>query len=159
MYRQSSNFHSITKDVPVQSRDNLDCYENGEIIPSLANVLCIYRPLGIIDEAHNARTRLSFDTLARFNPSCTVEFTATPETTNKPEQGYFASNVLHHVSAAELKAEEMIKLPIKLKTRSEWKEVVGEALETQHKLEEAAAAEERESGEYLRPIVLFQAQP
>ena len=159
VYRQSSNFHSITKDVPVQSRDNLDCYENGEIIPSLANVLCIYRPLGIIDEAHNARTRLSFDTLARFNPSCIVEFTATPETTNKPEQGYFASNVLHHVSAAELKAEEMIKLPIKLKTRSEWKEVVGEALETQHKLEEAAAAEERESGEYLRPIVLFQAQP
>jgi type III restriction enzyme len=88
-----------------------------------------------------------------------VEFTATPETTHSPDQGYFASNVLHHVSAAELKAEEMIKLPIKLKTRSEWKEVVGEAVETQRKLEAAATAEERESGEYLRPIVLFQAQP
>jgi type III restriction enzyme len=50
------------------------------------------RPLVIIDEAHNARTRLSFDTLARFNPSCIVEFTATPETTHKPEQGYFAGN-------------------------------------------------------------------
>ena len=37
-----------------------------------------------MDEAHNARTPLSFDTLARFNPSCIIEFTATPETTHKP---------------------------------------------------------------------------
>ncbi|MFH1109463.1 MAG: DEAD/DEAH box helicase family protein [Planctomycetota bacterium] len=131
----------------------------GAIRHSLVNVLRLCRPLVIIDEAHNARTRLSFDTLARFQPSCIVEFTATPETTHRPEQGFFASNVLHHVSAAELKAEEMIKLPIKLKTRSEWKEVVGEALETRRKVEEAARNEERETGEHLRPVVLFQAQP
>jgi len=159
VYRQSGNFQSMVADVPQALRGRLECYEHGEVIPSLANVFSLFRPLVIIDEAHNARTRLSFDTLARFNPSCIVEFTATPETTHRPEQGYFASNVLHHVSAAELKAAEMIKLPIRLKTRSEWKEVVGEALETQHKLEEAATAEERESGEYIRPIVLFQAQP
>ncbi len=66
-----------------------------------------------------------------FNPSCIVEFTATPETAHNPEQGQFASNVLHHVSAAELKAEDMVKLPIKLETRSEWKEVLAEALKTQ----------------------------
>jgi type III restriction enzyme len=159
VYRQSGNFQSIVADVPHALRGRLECYEHGEVIPSLANVFSLFRPLVIIDEAHNARTRLSFDTLARFQPSCIVEFTATPETTHSPDQGYFASNVLHHVSAAELKAEEMIKLPIKLKTRSEWKEVVGEALETQRKLEEAARNEERETGEYLRPIVLFQAQP
>jgi len=137
----------------------LDRRDDGTYPHSLANVWRLCRPLVIIDEAHNARTRLSFDTLARFQPSCIVEFTATPETTHSPDQGYFASNVLHHVSAVELKAEEMIKLPIKLKTRSEWKEVVGEALETQRKLEEAARNEERETGEHLRPIVLFQAQP
>lgn len=137
----------------------LDRREDGTYAHSLANVLRLCRPLVLIDEAHNARTRLSFDTLARFNPSCIIEFTATPETTHSPEREYFASNVLHHVSAAELKAEEMVKLPIKLKTRSDWKEVVGEAVGTQRQLESAATDEERTTGEYLRPIVLFQAQP
>jgi len=132
---------------------------DGVIPYSLCNVLRLWRPVVIMDEAHNARTQLSFDTLARFNPSCIVEFTATPETTHKPEKGQFASNVLHHVSAAELKAEDMIKLPIKLETRSDWKEVLSEALKTQRRLESLAAEEERETGEYIRPIVLFQAQP
>lgn len=126
---------------------------------SLSNVLRLWRPVVIMDEAHNARTQLSFDTLARFNPSCIVEFTATPETTHRPERGQFASNVLHHVSAAELKAEDMVKLPIKLETRSEWKEVLSEALKTRRTLETLAKEEERETGEYVRPIVLFQAQP
>jgi type III restriction enzyme len=134
---------------------------NGDgVIPySLCNVLRLHRPVVIMDEAHNARTQLSFDTLARFNPSCIVEFTATPETTHRPERGQFASNILHHVSAAELKAEDMVKLPIKLETRSEWKEVLAEALKTQRTLEALAVEEERETGEYIRPIVLFQAQP
>ena len=112
-----------------------------------------------MDEAHNARTQLSFDTLARFNPSCIIEFTATPETTHKPEKGLFASNILHHVSAAELKAEDMVKLPIKLETRSEWKEVIGEAVKTQRTLRAVAIEEEKLTGEYIRPIVLLQAQP
>lgn len=132
---------------------------DGVIPYSLCNVLRLRRPVVIMDEAHNARTQLSFDTLARFNPSCIVEFTATPETAHKPEKGQFASNVLHHVSAAELKAEDMIKLPIKLETRSEWKEVLSEALKTQRTLEALAVDEEKETGEYIRPIVLFQAQP
>ena len=49
-----------------------------------------------------------------------------PPTT--PRQGKFASNILHHVSAAELKAEHMVKLPIKLDTRADWKEVLAEAV-------------------------------
>lgn len=60
-----------------------------------------------------------------------------------------------HCSAAELKHE----LPIKLETRSEWKEVLSEALKTQRKLEAVALEEEKETGEYIRPIVLLQAQP
>ncbi len=133
--------------------------DEGVIPHSLANVLRLWRPVVIMDEAHNARTPLSFDTLARFNPSCIVEFTATPETTHKPEKELFASNLLHHVSAAELKAEDMVKLPIKLRTRGNWKEVVAEALETQRTLECCSKEEERQTGEYLRPIVLLQAQP
>ena len=41
--------------------------ENGVITYSLANVLNMHRPLVIMDEAHNARTELSFDTLIRFD--------------------------------------------------------------------------------------------
>lgn len=135
--------------------------KNGEeFVPqSLCNALRLHRPLVIMDEAHNARTQLSFDTLARFNPSCIIEFTATPETNHKPEKGFFASNVLHHVSAAELKAEEMIKLPIRLETRPAWKEVLGDALKKQRSLEALALEEEKLTGEYIRPIVLIQAQP
>ena len=111
-----------------------------------------------MDEAHNARTELSFDALARFNPSCVIEFTATPETTHDPENGKFASNVLCHVSAAELKVEDMVKLPIRLETRPDWREVVSEALATRERLEKLANEEEQRTGEFIRPIVLLQAQ-
>ena len=53
----------------------------------------------------------------------------------------------------------MVKLPIKLETRSEWKEVIGDAVRTRQMLEEAARKEEEQTGEYIRPIVLLQAQP
>jgi type III restriction enzyme len=126
---------------------------NGVVAYSLANILRLHRPVVIMDEAHNARTKLSFDTLARFGPSCILEFTATPDQKRSP------SNVITHVSAAELKAEAMIKLPILLKTCPQWKEAVGEAVRKQGELERLAKEEEKETTEYLRPIVLFQAQP
>lgn len=141
-----------------QLEPQLEKREDGSIPYSLCNVLRLRRPLVVVDEAHNARTPLSFDTLARFNPSCIIEFTATPQTEHRPERELFASNVLHHVSAAELKAADMIKLPIKLQTHAEWKEVIGAALATRRELEDAAQDEERQTGEYIRPLVLFQAQ-
>lgn len=136
----------------------LERREDGTIPYSLCNVLRLRRPLMLVDEAHNARTPLSFETLARFNPSCIIEFTATPQTRHNPERGEYASNVLHHVSAAELKDAEMIKLPIKLQTHPDWKEVIGAALAARRELEDAARDEERQTDEYIRPLVLFQAQ-
>lgn len=130
----------------------------GPPVESLANVLRLRRPVVVMDEAHNARTTLSFDTLARFAPSCVIEFTATPTSRNAPEAGYFPSNVLAHVSAAELKAEEMIKLPVTLWTHGSWSDAVTDALAKQRELEGVAAREQAVSGERMRPIVLFQAQ-
>lgn len=129
--------------------DMLDKMETGKPARSLANVFKLHRPVVVVDEAHNARTGLSFETLARFNPSCIIEFTATPA----PD-----SNLLTSVSASELKAEEMIKLPIRLHTRPQWKEAVQEALAMQAKLEKLAVEEEKATGEHIRPIVLLQAQ-
>ncbi len=73
---------------------------------SLANVFRLHRPIVIMDEAHNARTVLTWESLARFGPSCIIEFTATPD-----QERQTHSNVLYSVPAAELKAEHMVKLP------------------------------------------------
>jgi type III restriction enzyme len=127
-------------------------------IASLANLLRLHHPMVIVDEAHNARTSLSFDTLARFDPSLILELTATPQTTHNPAKDEYASNILYSVSAAELKAEQMIKLPIRLTTDSDWRKTIGGALDCQAALEEAARAEQAETGEYIRPLILFQAQ-
>ncbi|MCF8167554.1 MAG: hypothetical protein K9K38_12935 [Rhodoferax sp.] len=58
----------------------------------------------------NNRTELAFDMLARFNPSGIMELTATPNRSRTP------SNLLHRVSASQIKAEQMIKLPVVLET-------------------------------------------
>jgi type III restriction enzyme len=51
---------------------------------SLANVLRLRRPFVIVDEAHNSRTELAFDMLARFRPSGVMELTATPDLERTP---------------------------------------------------------------------------
>lgn len=144
--------------LPAELEAELETQADGVYPKSLCNVLRLWRPVVIVDEAHNARTPLSFDTLARFKPSCILEFTATPQLARSADGGTMPSNVLHHVSAAELKVAEMVKLPIKLSIRTEWKEAVGLARQLQHDLEQVALAEQRQTGEYIRPIVLLQAQ-
>lgn len=145
--------------IPDMMRARMETAGDGVIQYSLANVLRMRRPIVIMDEAHNARTALSFETLVRVTPSCVIEFTATPETKHNSQKGLYASNILHHVSARELKAEEMLKLPVRLVTHANWKEIIGLALDKQRELEAAALAEGQRTGEYLRPIVLLQAQP
>jgi type III restriction enzyme len=142
-----SHFDNLATTADVQR------YENGKPIPSLGNLLRLHRPIVIVDEAQNVRTSLSFDTLARFNPSCILEFTATPHREEHP------SNVLYSISARELKAESMIKLPIHLETRSNWKELIGDAIARLTELTHLADAERAQTGEYIRPIMLLQAQP
>ncbi|MEK6645035.1 MAG: DEAD/DEAH box helicase family protein [Planctomycetota bacterium] len=126
----------------------------GVPIYSLANVLRLRCPVVIMDEAHNARTTLSFAALERFSPACIIEFTATPDQDPRGSP----SNVLYSVSAAQLKAEKMVKLPIRLVCRPQPREAVQEAVNRQRQLENVARAEEAATGEYIRPIVLFQAQ-
>jgi type III restriction enzyme len=126
---------------------------DGKPLPSLVNVLRLRRPIVIVDEAHNARTDLSFSTLGNVMPSCIIEFTATPARKKMP------SNVLHYVSAAELKAADMVKLPLKVVTRhpSQKDQLLGEAITLRLDLERLATAEAQATGEYLRPILLIQA--
>ncbi len=159
VYQDSGALMDHFSGLTTEQGERLEKVEGSERpIASLCNVLRLHRPMVIVDEAHNARTPLSFETLQRFNPSLILELTATPELDRNPEKDIYPSNILFHVSAAELKAEEMIKLPIHLQTDTDWKKVIGQALDCQQALENAAQAERSDTGEYIRPIVLFQAQ-
>ncbi len=120
---------------------------------SLANVLRLRRPFVVVDEAHNSRTELAFDMLARFRPSGVMELTATPDLERTP------SNVLHSVSAAELKAEEMIKLPVVLETEPNWQQCLADAIGRRDALHKLADEERRTGAAYLRPLVLIQSEP
>lgn len=116
----------------------------GKIKRSFANLLAWHRPIVIVDEAHNARSDLSFEVFRRIRPACIIEWTATPARDQ---------NVLYHVSAQELKAENMVKLPIVLSPHPNWQEAVRDAVLTRDRLAKDAASE----SEYVRPIVLLQA--
>ncbi|WP_295430443.1 DEAD/DEAH box helicase family protein [uncultured Thiodictyon sp.] len=120
---------------------------------SLANVLRRRRPFVIVDEAHNSRTELAFNMLARLRPSGILELTATPDLERTP------SNVLHSVSAAELKAEEMIKLPVVLETEPNWQQCLADAIGRREALHQLAEDERHTGAPYLRPIVLIQSEP
>lgn len=150
IYKQNgalmSHFANLT---PAQNELPLERYPNGVIVQSLANALALRTPLVIADEAQNFRTELTFKSLARFCPALVLEWTATPD---KDE---FSPNVLHHISAAELKSEGMIKMPVELRTEPDWKMALRDAKTKREELETLAQTLE---GETLRPIALLQAQ-
>lgn len=152
VYESSGALHHHFTGLEPAATAVLEKGENGVVAYSLANVLRLRRPIVIVDEAHNARTALSFDTLAHFRPSCILELTATPAREEAP------SNVLHHVSAKQLAAEDMIKLPIRLETRTDWLRLLADAVALREDLEKKAKADEKATGDHLRPIVLLKAE-
>ena len=125
--------------------------DGGGIKLSFSNLLHLHRPLMIVDEAHNAVTGLTREMQARVNPCAIVEFTATP----RDRKGRRLNNILHSVSARELKAEAMIKLPILLSEHDTWQGAVSGAIAARATL----AASAKDDADYIRPLVLFQAQP
>jgi type III restriction enzyme len=152
IYAHNENFEPHFSRVPstVQGLERIeDGADAGKIKYSFANLLCLHRPLVLMDEAHNARTKLTFEVLKRVSPACIVEFTATPDTTRQT-----GSNVLYRVSASELKAEEMVKLPIVLTEHKTWQEAVNGAILTRKKLAELATNDP----DRIRPLVLIQAE-
>jgi type III restriction enzyme len=158
VYDQNGELMDHFTDLPAEVLPLLRPGPSGSPVPSLENVLRLHRPVVIVDEAHNARSVLSFDTLAGLRPSMIVEYTATPVLESVPARGVFASNVLHHVSAAELKAEEMVKLPIVLRGRPDPRETMSDAIGWLDELAAHAEAEAKETGEFIRPIMLLQAE-
>jgi type III restriction enzyme len=154
VYDQNGAFAEHLLNIPAGRLADLLPGADGKPKPSLVNMLRLRRPIVIVDEAHNARTDLSFSTLGNVLPSCIVEFTATPAREKQP------SNVLHRVSAAELKMAQMVKLPLRVIARhpSQRDQLLTEAITLRADLEKLAVAEGQQTAEHIRPILLIQAE-
>lgn len=139
------HFTAVSPNAPGLARND-EGPRKGDIRFSFANLLHMHRPLVIVDEAHNAVTSLANEMQKRINPSAIIEFTATPKD---------RSNILHSVTAQELKDEQMIKMPVVLEEHRDWQSAVNGAILKRAELAQIAALD-REN--YIRPIVLFQAQ-
>ena len=107
-------------------------------------------PVVIVDESHNAGSDLSVEMLNNLNPSFVLDLTATPRKN---------SNIISYVDARKLKKENMVKLPVIVYNRTSRDSVIDDAIHLRGILEQQAIEEEERTGKYIRPIVLFQAQP
>ena len=144
-YQENSNLAEFVKvlgkpDNPIEKADETALFQ---IINQL-------NPLVIVDESHHARSELSLEMLENFNPCFVLDLTATP----KKE-----SNIISYVDAVQLKGENMVKLPVIVYNRDNQKEVLVDAIDLRSRLEELSVAEQKQTGRYIRPIALFQAEP
>ena len=131
----------------LHNEDNLEKDENGTVINSLANVIKMSSPLIVIDEGHKTQTQLSIEFIKELNPCFIIEYTATPRG---------GSNILVDISASRLKEEQMVKIPIVLESSTQWQNSIARGIEKRAGLEKQV---KKLKNEYIRPIVLLQAQP
>ncbi len=121
--------------------------EEGAIVNSLANVVRMSNPLIVIDEGHKTQTELSINFLKDLNPSFIIEYTATPRSN---------SNILVDIYPADLKEEQMVKIPLVLESVAQWSNAIVRGISQLKELEKDT---KKNKGEYIRPIALIQAQP
>lgn len=119
---------------------------------SLGNVLRLIRPLIVIDEGHRAYSETARSTLQGFNPRFILELSATPNTGKVR-----VSNILVDISGTELKAEQMIKMPLNVVNivHADWKRTLTEAHAQLDALKGEARKFQSASGRYIRPIMII----
>ena len=144
-YRENENFYEQSKHYPHPEK-----LIAGTDPTALIQVIAQQNPVVIVDESHNFRTNLRDEMLANLNPRFILELTATPRD---------KSNIVSFVDAMQLKKENMVKLPVIVENRNSPRDVVSAAIRMRNSLEKLAKENETNGGRYIRPIVLFQAQP
>lgn len=117
---------------------------------ALINVIRNLKPIVIVDESHNAESALSVEMLSNLNPRFIFDLTATPRDN---------SNIISYIDAMRLKRQNMVKLPVIVANQHSQEDVIMAALRMRCQLEEYAKQEELNGGRYIRPVVLFQAEP
>lgn len=144
MYRQNGALGTFAELTKGQNENDLG------INPSLMGVINALSPVIVLDESHNAGSKLTKTALSKMNPSFILELTATPKKD---------SNIISIVTAGTLKRENMVKIPMIVYGRPDVEHVLYTTMDYRNTLEKAAELEYKKSGRYLRPIALIQAQP
>lgn len=144
LYQENGALASFRVDVAESDTDE-------DIDPdSLVATIASLSPIVIVDESHNATSELSREMLTRLKPSCVIELTATPRK---------GANIISFVDAMALRDAHMVKLPVVVRNLPDRAAVIAHAIDLRARLEGEANAERLEGGAYIRPIVLFQAEP
>lgn len=145
VYRENGNFIEH-----VNHYANPEKLIEGTDPTALIQVIAQQNPLVIVDESHNFKADLRVEMLNNIAPRFILELTATPRDN---------SNIISFVDAMQLKKENMVKLPVIVENRNSAKDVLINAIRMRNSLEEHAKVMREQGGKYIRPIVLFQAQP
>ena len=142
--------------------------EGGVVKQSLFNVFKMLRPVIILDEAHKAyganRQKANEEfarSINRLDPRMIIELSATPN------RGI--SNLLVDIDGTALKKEEMIKLPVQVKSnfrknaetaswRDDWQYTLQQAVDELQRLNDAAEALENTANRYIRPIAVVRVE-
>ena len=128
------------------------------VAQSLYNVFKMIRPVIVLDEAHKAYGRQGseneqfVESVNRLNPSLVIELSATPNATK--------SNLLVDIAGRDLKAEEMIKLPVEVTSFSnaDWHHTLSRAHAKLEELDSEAVSLQHGEGRYIRPIAVVRVE-
>ena len=133
--------------------------ENGPVKHSLFNVFKMLRPVVVLDEAHKAygaKKREANEefvrSVNRLDPSLVLELSATPN------RGI--SNLLVDITGVELKQEEMIKLPVQVKssTGDDWHVTLAGAHDELERLDAEGVSLQASEDRYIRPIAVVRVE-
>lgn len=128
--------------------------DQAQLVTSLGNAVRVCKPLIIIDEIHKVFTPSSKETIDKLNPEMVLGLSATPKD---------GMNIISIVTGLELKDEEMVKLDLHIfppasSVDNDWKSMVNQLKEHRQRIEVKANEHRQNSGEYIRPIALLQAE-
>ena len=150
----NQDLHKKIRNLDVLDADQGHSFARKMVKHSLGNLMRIQRPIFVIDESHKTVSDLARKTIEGFNPCFILELSATPNAGTRIE-----SNVVVNISGLEVKAEEMIKLPINLYDQpANWQATLREAWEKTKALHEKARQHRANGGNYIRPIMLVQVE-
>ena len=139
-----------------ERRPDLEFSGEGLVKRSLGNVIRLLRPVVVLDEAHHAygaKGGVEFvKAVNRLSPSLVLELSATPNAR--------ISNLLVEISGVDLKAAEMIKLPVEVAAleNAEWGDALTWARDRLDELDAAARSLEASEGRYVRPIAVVRVE-
>ena len=168
MFRDSGRYPTLfpESDDPLGDGRLLEQYpdlerqsEGGPVMHSLFNVFKMQRPVVVLDEAHKAygqatAAREFVQSVNRLDPRMVIELSATPNGN--------ISNLLVDISGMELYQEQMIKLPVQVKSTAkdvaEWQYTLSQAHEELESISTEATSFQASEGRYIRPIAVVRVE-